>query len=91
MAVLFTLFVRGQDTFIPFTSAGQVPRSATELWAGYDSREEPLEVKMHHEWKKDGVVTRLLTFKVGSFKGSDARIAAYYCFPENGEKNPAFV
>ena len=27
----------------------------------------------------------------GALKGVDSRIAAYYCFPDNGRKNPAFV
>jgi len=89
---LFTaLTLPAKDTFTPYTNGGHVPQSATALWAGYDSTAEPLEVKIHHEWKADGVVSRLVTFKVGTFKGSDARIAAYYCYPENGKKNPAFV
>ena len=79
------------DSLTPYTSADQVPQNAIDLWAGYDSTAEPLEVKIHQEWKQDGVVSRLITFKVGTFKGTDARIAAYYCFPENGKKNPAFV
>ena len=37
------------------------------------------------------MIYRLVSFKVGTFKGAGARIAAYYCFPENGKKNPAFV
>ncbi len=80
-----------QDSLTPYTSADQVPQNAIDLWAGYDSTAEPLEVKIHQEWKQDGVVSRLITFKVGTFKGTDSRIAAYYCFPENGKKNPAFV
>ena len=88
---LLSVSMQAKDTFTPFASDAQVPQSAAELWRGYDSRAEPLEVEVHQEWKKDGVVSRLITFKVGTFKGSEARIAAYYCFPENGQKNPAFV
>ena len=62
-----------------------------DLWKDYDPRKEGLDVMTHKEWKQDGVVSRLISFKVGTFKGSASRIAAYYCFPENGEKNPAFV
>ena len=80
-----------KDSLTPYTQASEVPQTALELWKDYDPRQENLEVKIHHEWKQDGVVSRLISFKVGTFKGSDARIAAYYCFPENGEKNPAFV
>ena len=80
-----------QNSLTPYTSANQVPQNAIDLWASYDSTAEPLDVKVHQEWKKEGVVSRLITFKVGTFKGTDSRIAAYYCFPENGKKNPAFV
>ncbi len=80
-----------QDSLTPYTSADQVPKDALALWDSYDSSVEALDVKVHQEWKKDGVVSRLITFKVGTFKGADSRIAAYYCFPENGNKNPAFV
>lgn len=90
-AIFFSFSLWSKDTFTPFTSADQVPQSAAELWEGYDARAEPLDVKVHQEWKKDGVVSRLLTFKVGIFKGSESHLAAYYCFPENGKKNPAFV
>ncbi len=79
------------DSLTPYTSPDQVPQTAIDLWKDYDPRKEDLEVEVHHEWKQDGVVSRLISFKVGTFKGSDSRIAAYYCFPDNGEKNPAFV
>ena len=85
------LTISAKDSLAPYTKADEVPRTAAALWRSYDPKAEALEVKVHHEWKKDGVVSRLVTFKVGTFKGVDARIAAYYCFPENGKKNPAFV
>ena len=90
-AILCTLSLSAKDSLTPYIKADQVPKSATALWGSYDSTAEALEIKVHHEWKNDGVVSRLVTFKVGTFKGTDARISAYYCFPENGKKNPAFV
>ncbi len=80
-----------EESLTPYTHASEIPQTAVDLWKDYDPCKEELEVKVHQEWKQDGVVSRLITFKVGTFKGSDARIAAYYCFPENGKKNPAFV
>jgi dienelactone hydrolase len=79
------------DSLTPYTMASEVPQTALELWKDYDPRKEDLEVTIHQEWKENGVVSRLITFKVGTFKGNDSRIAAYYCFPDNGKKNPAFV
>jgi dienelactone hydrolase len=37
------------------------------------------------------VVIQYLTYKVGTFKGTDARVAAYYSFPDQPGKHPAFV
>ena len=78
------------ETFTPY-KAGEVPQTVTDLWKDYDARKESLDVQVVKEWKADGVVTRYVTFKVGTFKGDDAHIAAYYCFPENGKRNAAFV
>lgn len=80
-----------EESLTPYTHVSEVPQTAVDLWKDYDPRKEGLEVKVHHEWKEGGVVSQLISFKVGRFKGSDSRIAAYYCFPENGKKNPAFV
>lgn len=80
-----------EESLAPYTHVSEVPQTAVDLWKDYDPRKEDLEVAIHQEWKQDGVVSRLISFKVGTFKGSDSRIAAYYCFPENGNKNPAFV
>jgi dienelactone hydrolase len=90
-AVCLNLNAFSAETFPPFKTATEVPQTVTDLWKDYDPSAEDLEVKVIKEWKNEGVVTRYITFKVGTFKGADSRIAAYYCFPENGKKNPAFV
>ena len=79
------------DTFTPYRANKEVPRNVVDLWEAYDARLEPLEVRWIREWKSKGVITRYLTFKVGTFKGVDARIAAYYSFPEKGRRHAAFV
>ena len=78
------------DTFTPYRANKEVPRNVVDLWEAYDARLEPLEVRWIREWKSKGVITRYLTFKVGTFKGVDARIAAYYSFPEKGRRQAAF-
>ncbi|WP_018969315.1 alpha/beta hydrolase family protein [Rubritalea marina] len=85
------LSLHAADSLSPFQQASDVPQNAVDLWATFDPRADALEVNVHKEWKKDGVVTRLITFKLGTFKGVESRIAAYYSFPENGKKNAAFV
>ena len=86
----FVITAQTNDTFAPY-KAGDVPQTVADLWKDYDARKEPLDVQVVKEWKADGVVTRYVTFKVGTFKGAESRIAAYYSFPGNGEKNAAFV
>jgi len=88
---LFGLSLCAGETFRPYQHAGEVPQNVTDLWKDYDARKEPLDIQVVREWKADGVVTRYVTFKVGTFKGADARIAAYYAFPANGKKNAAFA
>lgn len=88
---LLGLSLYGTETFEPYTTPDDVPQTAVELWDDYDARAEPLDVKVIKEWKTDGIVTRYVTFRVGTFKGTESRIAAYYSFPDNQKKNAAFV
>jgi cephalosporin-C deacetylase-like acetyl esterase len=80
----------GAETFTPY-APGAVPQTVTDLWKDYDARKEPLDIEVVKEWQADGVVSRYVLFTVGTFKGSQARIAAYYSFPANGKKNAAFI
>ena len=80
-----------KNTFTPISDPDKLPKTALELWKGYDARAEDLEVKIIEEWKTDEVTTRYLIYKVGRFKGADSRVAAYYSFPNKPGKHPAFV
>ncbi|MCP4774172.1 MAG: hypothetical protein GY880_08035, partial [Planctomycetaceae bacterium] len=88
---LACLSIDAQETFIPYSAPAEVPKTATELWQDYDARKESLDIQVIKEWKAEGVVTQYVTFKVGTFKGTEARIAAYYSYPDNGKRNAAFV
>ncbi len=88
---LLNLSLCGNETFQPYKTVGDVPRDAVELWRGYDARAEPLDVRIIKQWSEDGIVTRYVTFRVGTFKGAESRIAAYYSYPDNGAKNAGFV
>lgn len=78
------------DSVTPYT-AGNVPRNVIDLWSDCDFGKDPLDVEVVREWREDGVVCRYITFKVGRFKGTDARCAAFYTFPEGMKSGPAFV
>ena len=81
---------------LPPISDGKVPQTVDELWAGYDPSAEPLDVKVIREWDEvvngKKVKLQMLTFKVGTFKGKDSRIAAYFAWPvEVKEKVPGLL
>lgn len=80
----------GTDTFVPY-SADNVPDNVIDLWKDVDLRKDALETNIVKEWVEEGVVCRYVTFKVGTFKGVDSRIAAFYTFPKGAKDAPAFV
>ena len=55
---LCNIIISAEDSLVAYTKLDQVPQSAKALWESYDPRVEPLDIKIHHEWKKDGVVSR---------------------------------
>ena len=81
----------GRETFNPYKTTEEVPQNVEDLWEDYDPRKALLEIELIKEWQTKDVITRYVTFKVGTFKGADSRIAAYYSFPRNSKKNAAFV
>ena len=85
----FTL-LGAADSLTPYTE-GSVPDNVIDLWKDVDARKDPLETEVVKEWREDGIVCRYVIFKVGTFKGADSRIAAFYTFPEGMRKGPAFV
>lgn len=68
------------------------PQTVGELWADFDPRAEPLEVELVREWKEDGGVYRYVRYRIGTFKGKPARMAAFYGFPKGAKgKLPAVM
>lgn len=73
-----------QDT-LPELKNGQAPGNFEQMWAGFDPRAEPLEVQTLKQWEEDGVVMRIVRFRIGVFKGRKAMLAAIYGFPKSAE------
>jgi dienelactone hydrolase len=67
------------------------PQSVERLWAGYDPRSEPLEVRVVREWQEDDLTLRYVIYSIGTFRGKPARMAAFYGFPTDGTKLPAVM
>ena len=80
----------GQETLPPLKD-GIAPQTFEELWAGYDPRAEPLEIETLKEWEEDGVLLRVVRYRIGAFKGQKAIMAAVYGRPKGGTKLPGLV
>ncbi|NQT85173.1 acetylxylan esterase [bacterium] len=77
---------------LPPLEDGKVAQNVKELWAGYDSTREPLEVKVVREWQDPGITYRYMTYTIGTFKGKKATMAAFYGFPTKHKgKLPALI
>ena len=76
---------------LPPLPAGHTPGNVEELYAGYDPAAEPLETEVLKEWEDDGVVLRVVRYRIGIFKGRKAMMAAIYGFPKGGKRLPGLV
>ena len=77
-------FASGQDEeTLPPLVDNKAPQNFQEMWAGFDARKEPLETKVIKEWEQDGVILRIVRFRIGIFKGQKAILAGVYGFPKD--------
>lgn len=76
---------------LPPLDGSAPPQTWEQLWAGFDPRAEPLDVEILKEWEEDGVVLRVLRYRVGIFKGRKAMMAAVYGFPKGQRDLPGLV
>ena len=90
-SLLSTGIVRGLTETLEPLANGQAPQSYEELWAGYDPRREPLEIEVLKEWEQEGVVLRVVRYRIGVFKGQRATMAAVYGFPKGANRVPGLV
>ncbi len=79
-----------QETLPPLKD-GIAPQTFDALWAGYDPRAEPLDVEILKAWEQDGVVLRIVRYRIGSFKGQKAMMAAVYGYPKGQKNLPGLV
>ena len=76
---------------LPPLKDNKAPQNLRELWAGFDPRQEPLETEILKEWEQDGVILKVLRYRVGVFKGQKAMMAAVYAYPKGGRNLPGLV
>ncbi len=80
VVLIHAAFVPAVET-LPRLVDGKTPQTFDEMWAGFNARAEPLEVEVLKQWQEDGIVLRIVRFRVGVFKGKKAKHAAIYGFP----------
>lgn len=78
------------DTFPPLAGS-MPPANYQDLWGGFDPRAEPLEIEVLHEWEQEGVVLRVVRFRIGVFKGTKASLAAVYGYPKGQTNLPGLL
>ena len=79
-----------QETFSPLRD-GKVPQTLEELWKDFDPKKEPLDTEILKEWEEDGVVMKVLRYRIGIFKGQKAMMAAIYGYPKAASNLPGLV
>jgi hypothetical protein len=76
---------------LPPPTYGVAPETFKEMWSGFDPRLEPLDVEILKEWEENGVVLKVLRYRIGIFKGKKAMMAAVYGYPKGGRNIPGLV
>ena len=76
---------------LPLLKDGRAPHTFEELWGGYNPKAEPLEVEVLKEWEQEGVILRVVRYRIGIFKGQKAMMAGVYGFPKGGSKLPGLL
>ena len=81
ISILLSLKAQDRET-LPILTKKDIPKTHTEMWKGFDPRAEPLETEILKEWTQDGVVLRVLRYRIGIFKGQKAWMAGVFGFPK---------
>ena len=90
LCLLALLTHLGAETLPPLKD-GQVPTNLDALWGDFDPTKEPIEAEVTKEWEKDGIVCRVVRYRVGVFKGQPATVAAFYAFPKGASALPGLM
>jgi predicted esterase len=90
LALFYAVATTAQESLPPLRNETP-PQNLTDLWAGYDPRREPVETEVCRVWKQEGVVLRVVRYRIGIFRGQKAVMAAIYGFPEGGKSLPGLL
>ena len=90
LCLLALLTHLGAETLPPLKD-GKVPQNLDELWGDFDPTKEPLDAEVTKEWEQDGIVCRVIRYRVGIFKGQPSTVAAFYAFPKGAKSLPGLM
>lgn len=94
LLILFTTGIKSpviaNETLSPLTN-NEAPQTFDELWKDFDPRKEPLDTEILKEWEEDGVILKILRYRIGIFKGQKAMMAAVYGYPKGAKALPGLV
>ncbi|MBU62637.1 MAG: hypothetical protein CMI26_09055 [Opitutae bacterium] len=76
---------------LPHLEGKVAPKNLGETWSGFDPQTETLDVEILKEWEEQGVVLKVLRYRIGVFKGEKAMMAAVYGYPKGGKNLPGLV
>ncbi|WP_339887290.1 MULTISPECIES: dienelactone hydrolase family protein [Rhodopirellula] len=79
------------DETLPSLVDGRAPENFEEMWRGFDPTSEPLNVEVVREWEEDGVDLKIVRFRMGVFKGHEAKLAAVFGVPKGATNVPGLV
>jgi len=82
--------LKAEDSLPPLKD-GKAPTNLNELWGNYNPRKDPLETQVVREWLEGDITFRYVVFTIGTFKGTKARMSAFYAFPKGARKLPAIL
>jgi hypothetical protein len=90
LCLLALLTHLGAETLPPLKD-GQAPQNLDAMWGEFDPRKEPIEAEVTKEWEQDGIVCRVIRYRVGVFKGQPSTVAAFFAFPKGATALPGLM
>ena len=76
---------------LPVLKDRKAPQSHEGMWAGFNPLAEPLDIEILKEWEEDGIVLKVLRYRIGVFKGKKAMMAAVFGYPKGAKDLPGLV
>ena len=76
---------------LPRATFADNPQTPQEVWASYDPRKDPLDIKKIKDWTEDGANYSQFYFTSETYQGTPVRVYAIYAAPQGGKNLPALL